>query len=378
MRSVKPPLFEIFLCHNSQDKAAVGVIEEQLRARGLRCWFDRRELRPGSDWKSFVRSEWPRIGAMAVCLGPHGISPGQGFEIAELVAAAAPAQSVVPVILPSVPADVAPETIVPEALRGRIWVDFRLQSNDPLQALIWGANGENPHLRHSVGSYYRSADGLEDEALRTCLGQITMQGHCRVSYQPGATEAMKELFRDPENPDNVIRFHDNLSVPVASYGPGGMGTESWNKDHIWPKAFGYVDDRVAHADLHNIAVADPVHNSRRGAGLFYDRRLDYRERDTEIAPTRHFDPRGVIARACLYMAVRYQGQEGGPDLVIDESPHVIGEPHIGSLETLLLWNKLARVSRAERVRNDKIAEMQGNRNPFVDRPGFADLIWYPV
>ncbi len=49
-----------------------------------------------------------------------------------------------------------------------------------------------------------------------------------------------------------------------------------------------------------------------------------------------------------------------------------------SLETLLYWNRLARVTPAERLRNDRIADAQGNRNPFVDRPEFADLVWYPV
>jgi endonuclease I len=39
---------------------------------------------------------------------------------------------------------------------------------------------------------------------------------------------------------------------------------------------------------------------------------------------------------------------------------------------------LAAASRAERIRNDRIAALQGNRNPFVDRPEFADLLWYPV
>ncbi|MFL4472083.1 endonuclease [Tateyamaria armeniaca] len=375
---MQSPLFDMFLCHNSADKAAVSAIEAQLRARGMRCWFDRHELRPGSDWKAFVRAEWPRIGALVVCLGPNGLSPGQLFEIDALAPVVGPTQSVVPVLLPSIASDVAAHEVVPEQLKGLIWVDFRRADGDPLQALIWGANGENPHIRLSVGSYYRDADGLEDDALRTCLGRITKEGHHRISYQPQATEAMKDLFRDPLNDQNVIRFHDGVSVPITSYGPGAVPQDRWNKDHIWPKAFGFADNATAHADLHNIAVADAVHNSRRSAGLFYDRRLDHLEREMEVAPERHFDPRGVIARACLYMAVRYQGVDGDPELTLDERAHVIGEPHIGSLETLLLWNKLARVSRAERIRNDQIAERQGNRNPFVDRPDFADLIWYPV
>lgn len=375
---IRSTLFDIFLCHNSEDKEIVSGIEQQLRSRGVRCWFDRHELRPGSDWKAFVRGEWPRIGAVAVCLGPHGVSPGQRFEIDELVSIAAPSQSVVPVLLPNLASDTNAHEVVPKALRGRIWVDFRRPESDPLQALIWGSNGENPHVRLSVGSYYRDADGLEDDLLLRCLGKLIASDHRSLSYHPQVTEAVREIFRDPLNDANLIRFNDGISVPISAYGPASSSQQRWNKDHIWPQAFGFCDHRTAYADLHNIAVADPIQNSRRGAGVFYDRRLDYRERDMEVAPTRHFDPRGVIARACLYMAVRYQGRDGDPNLKLDEQRHVMGEAHIGSLETLLLWNKLARVSRAERLRNDQIAERQGNRNPFVDRPEFADLIWYPV
>jgi len=45
---MKPMLYDVFLCHNSRDKPAVTDIEERLRGRGLRCWLDRHELRPGS------------------------------------------------------------------------------------------------------------------------------------------------------------------------------------------------------------------------------------------------------------------------------------------------------------------------------------------
>ncbi len=32
--------FDVFLCHNSEDKAAVIEIAEQLRRRGLKPWLD--------------------------------------------------------------------------------------------------------------------------------------------------------------------------------------------------------------------------------------------------------------------------------------------------------------------------------------------------
>ncbi|MEL6186496.1 MAG: endonuclease [Myxococcota bacterium] len=222
-------------------------------------------------------------------------------------------------------------------------------------------------------------DGLEDDALMRALGQLCRKGTRVLRYPREVREVVTRLFEDPADPSSVIRFHDGASVPKdAYYGRGTTDADRWSLDHIWPKAFGFKDHRGVISDLHNIAIADFTHNARRGAGLYYDRRLDHLARDVEIAPQRYFDPRGVIARACLYMTCRYQGDGGDPRLELDEREHVRGENHIGSRETLLLWNKLAPVTREERRRNDIIAETQGNRNPFVDRPSFADLIWFPV
>ena len=39
------------------------------------------------------------------------------------------------------------------------------------------------------------------------------------------------------------------------------------------------------------------------------------------------------------------------------------------------WHLDDSVSDAERQRNDVIHSWQGNRNPFIDRPEFANQIW---
>lgn len=41
----------------------------------------------------------------------------------------------------------------------------------------------------------------------------------------------------------------------------------------------------------------------------------------------------------------------------------------------LKWNTMDKVSEFEKVRNEIIAETQGSRNPFIDNPYLATLIW---
>ncbi|MEO1314846.1 MAG: endonuclease, partial [Pseudomonadota bacterium] len=152
--------------------------------------------------------------------------------------------------------------------------------------------------------------------------------------------------------------------------------------HIWPKAFGWNGHRTAQADLHNIIPTDPARNAKRGAGRFYSDVFDRFQADQErgelLSPNPEMDTRGVVARACLYMVIRYQGQADDPKLELDEQVPVIGEPHLSSLTTLLHWNKMNPPTGAERRRNVEISALQGNRNPFVDNPDFADLLWRPV
>lgn len=49
---------------------------------------------------------------------------------------------------------------------------------------------------------------------------------------------------------------------------------------------------------------------------------------------------------------------------------------MGLLNALLKWNELDPPSRAEKLRNERICKLyQHNRNPFVDHPEYANLIW---
>lgn len=49
---------------------------------------------------------------------------------------------------------------------------------------------------------------------------------------------------------------------------------------------------------------------------------------------------------------------------------------MGLLSTLLEWNEVDPPSREEKLRNERICKVyQHNRNPFVDNPEYANLIW---
>ena len=92
--------------------------------------------------------------------------------------------------------------------------------------------------------------------------------------------------------------------------------------------------------------------------------------------------KGQVARMVFYMAVRYEKgdmrpPELMPDLYLRDKNERVSERWIGDLCTLVVWNRQFRPTPFERRRNDRVMKLQGNRNPFIDRPGWVDLIWGP-
>jgi uncharacterized protein len=54
------------------------------------------------------------------------------------------------------------------------------------------------------------------------------------------------------------------------------------------------------------------------------------------------------------------------------------DSRLGHLCTLRSWHAADPVDDFERRRHQRIVQVQGNRNPFIDRPAFAAAIWSPA
>src|SRR3546814_16944553 len=89
-----------------------------------------------------------------------------------------------------------------------------------------------------------------------------------------------------------------------------------------------------------------------------------------------------MARAVMYMAIRYEGgrdahtDQSEPDLELTDNRSLIvktsGSPaYMGLLSTLLAWHQADPPDDAERGRNEVVYSFQGNRNPFIDHPEWA-------
>src|SRR5665213_55637 len=114
--------FDVFLCHNSQDKKEVTRVAEALRLRGIRPWFDAWHLAPGTLMLLEIEIHLGKVKSAAVFVGRGGIGPWQRVEMYTLLTGFIErGVRVIPVLLPGC----ADPPQLPVVLGGLRWVDFR-------------------------------------------------------------------------------------------------------------------------------------------------------------------------------------------------------------------------------------------------------------
>src|SRR6476659_287253 len=65
--------YDVFLSHNSQDKPRVRALAQELRARGLRVWFDEWVIKPGDDIYLAIERGLEAARAQVLCLSPTAL-----------------------------------------------------------------------------------------------------------------------------------------------------------------------------------------------------------------------------------------------------------------------------------------------------------------
>lgn len=220
--------------------------------------------------------------------------------------------------------------------------------------------------------YYDDAEGLTGDALKSALNNI-IDNHNELSYdQVWAT--LKDTDEDPNNHSNVILLYTGWSVTDAGY-------PTWNREHTWAKSHGDFDTSApCGTDVHHLRPTDCDVNSARGNKDFDNGGTQHSVATGCYYDSDSWEPRdevkGDVARMIFYMATRYEGENGELDLTVVDEVNTSPQPEHGKLSTLLAWNLQDAPDEFEMTRNDRIYEnWQGNRNPFIDNPQYAQYIW---
>src|SRR5215472_12825233 len=161
--AVADETYDVFVNYSRADWRHAAEIDSVLRAKGLRSFFDRRNLAPGLPWVRALEQAIGAAKAVIVLIGPRGLGNTQQYEreLAFVRQTRDPAFPVVPVILPETTTD--PPV---DFLRGLTWIDVAhvtrvFNAPDVLEELLRAIRGQ-PSTKLTASS----CSGLNDNNPR--------------------------------------------------------------------------------------------------------------------------------------------------------------------------------------------------------------------
>ena len=113
---------KVFICHSSDDKAAVRALYKKLVAQGVNTWLDEEKLLPGQDWQLEIPGALESSDAVLVCLSPSSIKK-EGYVQKEIKFALDKAKEKPEGTIFIIPVRLR-ECDIPKQLRQWQWVDL--------------------------------------------------------------------------------------------------------------------------------------------------------------------------------------------------------------------------------------------------------------
>ncbi len=267
--------------------------------------------------------------------------------------------------------------------------------------------------------YYDGTLGLTGYALKTKLHDIIAKKNINWHYsdlQSLYNQTDIDKFYDYDatnstyildiyscNPGGTTAYHYTTAHMIGSTNSEGLG---WNREHQMPQS-SFNSNYPMYSDLFFVIPTDARINQLRSnypygisvttppSQVFYNftngSKIGINATANSAYTGRVYEPhnefKGDIARSLLYYVVRYEGKLNSFNFYNGTSPANDTNPLDGTeekayedwyIQMLLQWHNQDPVSPREIARNNNVYTVQGNRNPFIDHPEWADLIWNQV
>lgn len=235
-------------------------------------------------------------------------------------------------------------------------------------------------LKTILKSGHIKSAGAADKIVVSCNGAKDCYAQSSIGYDgarkflfgkfylvklDAANYGIKEMYCD-----RIYQKEDFSRGPKPGVGIVPDST-IMNVEHTWPqsKFTGKYPKDLQKADLHHLFPTDSKMNSTRGNFDFGEVNHDEGRVNCNAsrfgtgvgASGKIFEPpqdhKGHVARALFYFSIRY-------DMPISPANEQI----------LKKWNAQFPVDDEEKLRNEEIFKVQGNRNPFVDYSELASSI----
>ena len=266
---------------------------------------------------------------------------------------------------------------------------------------------------------WKKSPASEIEGYNAATNTITGYKYGESESKPGSNPYIHALYVNRDTENKVRAW----VTEGGSLSHGGNNEWCIDREHIWPKSHGFEDDKTEVDKATSGARGDPMHlwagdshvNSALHSNYFYgyvdtsksytDGKAKYSYIANNLMGTSEtlggdikvFEPqdsdKGDIARAVFYMVARYNNLAGG-DTIENDNPNLelvndlsvwkekgyistsSETGKLGIIQDLLKWNEIDPVDGYELHRNNLLyTNFTNNRNPFIDFPQWADMIW---
>jgi endonuclease I len=238
--------------------------------------------------------------------------------------------------------------------------------------------------------YYDSAEGLVGESLRAALHGI-IDDHTVQTYQYTWTA----FYTTDDKPNGKVwDMYSDIpgGVPPYEYtfgidegGVGGAEGTGYNREHSWPSSWYGGEVYPMYSDLFMVYPTDNFVNGQRGSDPYGEvdsptwTSLNGSKKGNCSYPGYAgpaFEPidayKGDFARTYFYVSARYYSEDASwPGSAMTDGADLLP----WAIDMMLEWHEADPVSRKELERNGTVYTMQGNRNPFIDRPEFAAAMY---
>ena len=236
---------------------------------------------------------------------------------------------------------------------------------------------------------YENLDGMTSFALRKALCEDISQ-HTMLSYnQIRGDKAKVDVRADGKIWDIYSGYDFYLSDYCSNIDI--VEGECYNREHVLPKSWwGGSTSEPMYTDLHHVYSVDAMANDKRSAWIYdevkstsWSNNLGSKlgtsanwSGETAFEPVDEY--KGDVARVYFYMLTCYMNKDftqGGKGYRYFSYSNGVCDFQSKSLALMLKWHRQDPVSDKEITRNAKVADLQGNVNPFVEQPALVEYIW---
>ncbi len=251
----------------------------------------------------------------------------------------------------------------------------------------------------AAGDYYAPITAQSGTALLGQVHDLIVGTHTHYSSYAECKSYASTTDPALNGEKGVLEFYTHETMTSFS---GTKGT--WNREHVWPQNLskeGGSGSQLwgtsnAGSDMHHIRPSEGMLNNSRGNkkyGNVTNGTPEYSQTtsgsNSELggySNSSTFMPldnvKGDAARIVMYVYTHYntasrvygtKESKGSGTLPITNIISASSES--AAFDLLIEWNESDPVDDIEKTRNEAVYKIQGNRNPFIDHPEYAEAIW---